>query len=88
MPRYPSIFSPVSVAKLAGGALSLNFSKFGTSEKLWDQIGLVDECAVWATSVGIILAALPMMPLHGLKLQKMRRFGRYAFAWSKTWNND
>jgi hypothetical protein len=76
MPPYPSVFSPVSVAKFAGGALSLNVSEFGTSEKLRDQIGLVDERTVWATSIGIILARLPMMPLHGLKLQKMRRFGR------------
>ena len=76
MPRYPSPFPPVSVANFAGGALALNCGEFRRSEKLWDQIGFVDERTVWATPIGIILARLPMMPLHGLKLQKMRRFAR------------
>jgi hypothetical protein len=69
--RYPSIFSPVSLAKFAGGARGLNCSEFGGSEKLRDQIGPIDERLVWATPIGIIVACLPRMPLHDLKLPRI-----------------
>jgi hypothetical protein len=68
--RHPSMFSPVSVAEFAGGARGFNCSEFGGSEKLWNQIGPIDERLVWATPIGIIVACLPRMPLHDLKLPK------------------
>jgi hypothetical protein len=76
LPRYPSLFPPVPAANLAGGALALNRNELRSSEKVWDQVGLIDKRMVWATPIGIIVACLPRMPLHGLILPKMCRFGR------------
>jgi hypothetical protein len=61
---------PVLAAYLTVGTGSLDPSKFGASQKLGNQIGPIYQGAVWATPIGIVVAVLPAMRLHGPNLLK------------------
>jgi hypothetical protein len=75
---HPPMLPPVSAANLTGGAAGLDCGKFGRRQQLWNQIGLVDERAVWAAPIGIVVATLPGMPLHGLEAPKKYTGSKYT----------